>query len=198
MRVVQVLGTNGAGKSTLLRALVQRDGAPSLHHRDLLGAPGGLFTVLARLHLVLVGDYVRANNTPGADRLRSKRHLLEALDHAVELAQAFEAHMVWEGIILMTRQYLPEYLARGLTPLYIVLDVLDETAFERLALRSGRPRTELKHQGGIVVARAKSVRRLAEWLAIQRGAEVVWLTSALSPEKMAQCVVEELAAHDHV
>lgn len=194
MRLVQVLGTNGAGKSALLKALAAKD--------PMCGLPWDLFpdedrpmTLLPKLQFLLIGDYVSANvNTPGADAIHSKVELLRTLDRAVEIARAhLPMAVAWEGIIIMTRQYHPEYLQRGLNPLYVVLRVPLEDCFNRIRLRSGKAREDLSGNGKIVEDRARSVDRLAEWLTTQ-GGDVLWLDGKEWPDVNAGRVLRTVWA----
>jgi thymidylate kinase len=165
VRVVQVLGTNGAGKSTLLRTLAKSD--------PRVWSPEG-YTILPSWRFILVGEYMREVNTPGADTFRNKAELLDFLTRAAQwVTERKEPWVVaWEGIIIMTRQYHEEYLRLGLSPLYLMLDTSLEECYRRIEVRSGKKQEDLKGNGEIVENRLGGVKRLADWLSAQ-GAEVV-------------------------
>ena len=173
MKVVQVLGTNGSGKSTVFRTLAESD------HQAVMG--GGV-TVLPSLRGVLVGEYLTEKKTPGVDGIHGKVEILAALDVALATAAAWQATWVgWEGIIIMTRQYHHEILARGATALYLVLDTPEDECFRRIALRSGKVREALKQNGAIVTNRMRGVVSLSKWLMEQPGAYVTQLDGHRSP-----------------
>jgi hypothetical protein len=173
MKVVQVLGTNGAGKSTLFRTLALSD-------PDAQVITG--LTLMPALRGVLVGDYLSGKKTPGVDGIHGKTEILAALRMAVEGARAHGLQWVgWEGIIIMTRQYHAEIVARGAEVLYLVLDTAVDECFARIERRSGKTRADLKGDGKIVVGRARGVLSLATWLSEQPGATVVHLDGGQPP-----------------
>lgn len=182
MVVAQLLGTNAAGKSTALKALASLDPDAKCVN-GLTGLPG--------LGVVLIGGYLDwGNKTPGADRIRDKKSLLEALDAAVAQGQAAGYWaLAWEGILLQTRAYHPEYLARGLAPAYGVLTLPDALAFDRIYGRSGKRRSDLSGNGKIITGRARSVARLSAWLTAQPGALVEQWDATQPPSELGKLVL---------
>ena len=150
-RIVQILGTNGAGKTTALRRLVGDDA-------KLVDG----VTLLPQLNVALVGNYTAtAPKTTGCDAIRGgKAGILATLDRALALCTGTIA---WEGIIIMTRQYHAQLLARDLCPVYVSLGTPLDDCFARIEARSGKTRAQLKQNGGIVVNRHRSVQRLAAY-----------------------------------
>lgn len=167
MTLVQVFGNNGSGKTTLLRDLVGTDPEIVSYTRESSFKPGKklTFTRLPRYRAVLVGEYVdRTQTTAGVDRLSPKPLILEALDMAVDQVGQLEwEYVVWEGIIIMTRQYHPEYVKRGLNTRYVFLDIDPETCIRRVLARSGKAPEDLKGGGDIVRRRHKLINNLRTW-----------------------------------
>lgn len=187
MRLLQVIGTNGSGKSSLLRAIVESDPAVRLYEQH-----GRTFTVAPNVATLAIGDYLSPNKTPGADRIRTKELLLASLDAALVLASASGYRTIaWEGIMLMTRQYHPQYLARSLSPFYAMMDTPLDECFNRIEARSGHSREGLKKGGGIVTSRAASAAKLMSWFESQ-GAATLWLRGDDPLPKNALRVVEAL------
>jgi hypothetical protein len=177
VRVVQVLGTNGSGKSTLFRSFAESDPTAVV-------TPGGTspLTFVPQVRGVFVGDYLSGKKTPGVDGIHGKVDILAALDVALSEAKHYHFSWVgWEGIIIMTRQYHQEILARGGDPLYLVLDTPEDECFARIARRSGKVREALKQNGAIVTNRMRGVVSLAKWLQEQPGAYVWQLDGCRSP-----------------
>lgn len=152
------------------------------------------FTVCAPLGLVAVGDYLdRTHNTPGADRISPKTRLLGALDVAVALARPLARSIVaWEGIIIQTKQYLPEYWKRGLTPLFVYLGVPEDVAFARIEARSGKKRSDLSGNGKIVTGRINAARNVVHWALIEQKQPALLLDGTLPLERLAEQVMAEL------
>ncbi len=176
--ILNVLGTNAAGKSSVLRAMAQMD--PT-------AVTVGRLTALPQLGVVLIGDYLTVGNkTPGADRISPNTALLDVLG-AAQTAGAAAGYwaIAWEGIIIQTRTWHPAYLARGLHPAYLALEVALPLAFQRLYERSGKRPEDLSGGGSIVRARARTVELLTAWLRSQ-GAFVVRTDGTDPPEVLAK------------
>lgn len=167
MKLIQVFGNNGSGKTTLLRLLADSDTKAEI---KVVTLPGQGFrplslTVLHYQQCVLVGDYLdHSKTTAGVDRISSKELILAALSlaHATAIQLGFE-WIIWEGIIIMTRQYHKEYLERGMGTRYVFLDVPAEVCLERVLARSGKTISQLSGNGKIVMDRAKAVKSLERW-----------------------------------
>lgn len=191
MRIVQLLGTNGAGKSSIFRALAESDPRARAHE-------AGLVTCLPTYRAILVGNYLRGINTPGVDALRGgKAGILQALDVAVHVAHASPraaklTWIGWEGIIILTRMYHQELLARNLEPVYLVVDTPEAECFARIEGRSGKRRADLKGHGKIVVGRARGVVSLAKWLGEQPGSYVTALDGRRSPHVNSTLILRML------
>lgn len=157
MRLIQILGNNGAGKSALVRALVGSHGPVQVDPPVTRVPDAGT---------VVVGYYGPSAKTGKPLSLENAVHtkvgLLAALDAALVCAQRSGATaIVWEAIILMTRQYHAEYLARGLRPVYIHLDLPLAECFQRIEGRGGKTAA----QTTAVAGRHRFVERLAVWCA---------------------------------
>jgi len=190
--VLQLLGTNAAGKSSLIRAIVGWDSTAYVDARSIGGKPVQ-FTACPKLGLVAVGDYKdRTHNTPGADRISPKTRLLGSLDYAVQLSTGWKQPIVaWEGIIIQTRQYLPEYQQRGLTPLFVYLAVPADTAFARIELRSGKTRAQLSGNGKIILGRIITSLNIVSWAHEQKQSTMI-LDGREPLERLAEKVMAEL------
>ncbi len=89
----------------------------------------------------------------------------------------------------MTKQYLPEYRARGLTPLVVLLDPPLDACFDRIYQRSGKDRSQLRDEAN-VSRRVATARNLAQWCAEQLGeAAVLTLSDGAAPDANASRVV---------
>lgn len=161
MVLVQVFGNNGSGKTSLLRNLAASDPQAAVHKTS----PKLSFTSLPQYQAVLVGDYLdRTRTTAGVDRLSPKTLILEALDAGVAMTKAAGwRYLVWEGIIIMTRQYHAEYVARGLSTSYVFLNVEPEVCIKRVLARSGKVAEDLKGEGAVIRRRHSAIERLRQW-----------------------------------
>lgn len=161
MRIVQVFGNNGSGKTQLLRNLAASDPWSKVIRGK---SPHTDFTVCPNLKMVLIGNYenITASTNAGADLITNKKNVLESLDTAITLAEPGQM-LVLEGIIVMTRQYLPEYKLRRLVTSHVFLDLPIELCIERVLSRSGKVLNDLKDQGRVIRDRHYAIDSMRAW-----------------------------------
>ena len=188
MTIVQILGNNGSGKSTIFKTIaklgagVMSDAAPGLTRVPSLGG-------------VMLGDYMPdGRKTPGCDAIGGgggKAGILAGLDAALGMVRISKGTWVGlEGIIIMTRQYHHEYLARGVDRVvYVELQAPLDLCFQRIEERNGKRREDLKGNGERVVVRAPSIVALCKWLEQQPKAEMVRMDSSKSKRILAEDVL---------